>query len=72
MKPIPGATPKGMIHLVKGCMFDFARDIALLHCGTNDLKKDLTPQKIVQNIWKLAEEVSDGGEKRSLRFWNYW
>ena len=39
MKPIPGATPKGMIHLVKGCMFGFARDIVLLHCGTNDLKK---------------------------------
>ena len=28
-----------MIHRVKGCMADFTPDIALLHCGTNDLKK---------------------------------
>ena len=38
----------------------------LLHCGTNDLKKDLTPQIIAQNILKLAEEVSDGGKRDVL------
>ena len=47
-------------------MVDFAPDIVLLHCGTNDLKKDLTPQKIVQNILKLAEEVSGGGKRDVL------
>ena len=47
-------------------MVDFVSDIVLLHCGTNDLKKDFTPQKIAQNILKLAEEVSDGGKRDVL------
>ena len=66
VKLIPGATTEGMIHHVKGCMVDFAPDILLLHCGTNNLKKDLTPQKIAQNILKLAEEVSDTGKRDVL------
>ena len=66
VKLIPGATTEGMIHHVKGCMVDFVPDILLLHCGTNDLKKDLTPQKIAQNILKLAEEVSDTGKRDVL------
>ena len=66
VKSIPGATTEGMSHHVKGCMVDFAPDIVLLHCGTNDLKKDFTPQKIAQNILKLAEEVSDGGKRDVL------
>ena len=41
VKLIPGATTEGMIHHFKGCMFDFAPDIALLNCSTNDLKKTL-------------------------------
>ena len=65
VKLIPGAITKGMIHHVKGCRVDFAPDIVLLHCGTNDLKKYLTPQKTAQNILKLAEEVS-GGCKRDV------
>ena len=60
-------TVKGsMVHHVKGCMVEFAPDVVLLHCGTNDSKKDLTPQKIAQNILKLAEEVSDGGTRDVL------
>ena len=43
---IPGATTEGMIQHVKGCMVDFTPDIVLLHCGTNDSKKDLTPQML--------------------------
>ena len=66
VKSIPGATTEGMSHHVKRCMVDFAPDIVLLHCGTNDLKKDFTPQKIAQNILKLAEEVSDGGKRDVL------
>ena len=49
-----------MIHHVKGCVVIFAPDIVLLHCGTNDLKKHLTPQKISQNMLKFAEEESEG------------
>ena len=55
-----------MSHHVKGCMVDFAPDIVLLHWGTNDLKKDFTTQKIVQNILKLAEEISVGGKTNVL------
>ena len=55
-----------MSHHVKGCMVNFAPDIVLLHYGTNDLKKDLTPQKITQNILKLSEEVSGGGKRDVL------
>ena len=43
---IPGATTEGMIQHVKGCMVDFTPDIVLLHCVTNDSKKDLTPQML--------------------------
>ena len=47
VKSIPGATTEGMIPHVKACV-DFAPDMVLLQCGTNDFKKDLTPQKIAQ------------------------
>ena len=47
VKSIPGATTEGMIPHVKVCV-DFAPDMVLLQCGTNDFKKDLTPQKIAQ------------------------
>ena len=39
VKSIPGATTEGISHHVKGCMVDFAPDIVLLPCDTNDLKK---------------------------------
>ena len=63
VKSIPRATTEGMSNHVKGCVVDFAPDIVLLHCATNDLKRDLTPKKIKQNILKLAEGVSDGGKR---------
>ena len=44
-------------------MVDFAPDTVLLHCVTNDFKKDLTPLKVAQNILKLAAEISDGGKR---------
>ena len=37
-----------------------------VHCGTNDLKQDLTPQKTAQNILKLVEELSDEGKRDVL------
>ena len=66
VKSISGATTEGMIHHVKGCMVGFAPDIVLLHYSTNDLEKDLTPQKITRNIFKLAEVVSEGGNRDVL------
>ena len=56
VKSISGATTVGMIRHAKGCMVDFAPDIVLLHYGTNELKKDLTTQKISRNVLQLAEE----------------
>ena len=47
-------------------MVDFAPDIVLLQCGTNDLKKNLTPQKIPNNKLNLAEELSDRGKRDVL------
>ena len=55
-----------MIHNVKGCVVNFAPDVVLLHCGINDLKKCLTPQRIAQNILKLAKEVYDRGKRDVL------
>ena len=66
VKSIPGGTTEGMIHHVKGCIVDFAPDIVLLHCSTNDLEKDLTPQKITENILTLAKDASDGGNRDVL------
>ena len=40
--------------------------LILLHCGTNDLKKYLTPHKIAHNILKLAKEVAEGGKRDVL------
>ena len=50
-KSIPGATTEGMIQHAKGCMVDFASDIVLLHCGTNDLKKTLLHRKSHRTYW---------------------
>ena len=66
VKSIPGGTTEGMIHHGKGCIVDFAPDIVLLHCSTNDLEKDLTPQKITQNTLTLAKDASDGGNRDVL------
>lgn len=59
-------TTEGMVHHVQGCMVDFAPGIVLLHGGTNDFKKYLTPQKSAQNILKWAEDVYDGSKRDIL------
>ena len=66
VKSIPGRATEWIIHHVTGCIVTFAPNTLLLHCGTNNFKKDLTPQKIAQNILKLAEELSDGGKRDVL------
>ena len=50
----------------QNCMVNFGPDIGLLHCGTNDFKKELIPQKNTQNILKLAKDVSDGSKRDVL------
>ena len=42
MKLIPGTTAEGMIHHVKGFMVNSTTEILILHCGTNDMKIDIT------------------------------
>ena len=59
VKLIPGTTTEGMIHHVKDYTVDFASDIVLLHRSTNDLKRDLAPQKIAQNILTYLTEVRE-------------
>ena len=46
VKSIPGATIEGVSHHVECFMVDFAPDIMLLHCDTNDLKKILLLRKL--------------------------
>ena len=71
VKSIPVATTEGMIDDIKGCMVDFVSDILYLHCGTNNFKKELCPQKIAQNLLKLAEKISNGGKRVLLISGNY-
>ena len=63
VKSIRVARTEGMIDDVKDCMVDFGSDILYLHCGTNNFKKELYPQKIAQNLLKLAEKISNGGKR---------
>ena len=55
-----------MIHHFNGSMVDLAPDIMLFYSSRNDFKKNFTPQEIAQNILKLAEDVSDGGQRDAL------
>ena len=66
MKSIPGATTEGMMHHAKGCLVDLTTDIVIFHFDTNDMKKDIPPQEIAQNIIRLAGEVPDGGKRDVL------
>ena len=50
VKSIPGATTKGMMHHAEYCLVHFTPDIVILHCGTNDIKKDISLQEILQNV----------------------
>ena len=43
---IPGATTKGMIHHVKGCLEDTSPDFIILHHDTNDLNSNSTSEEI--------------------------
>lgn len=44
-------------------MVNSTTEILILHCGTNDMKIDITSQEITQNIIRFAEGVTWGGNR---------
>ena len=57
VRSIPGATTKGMIHHVKGCLEDTSPDFIILHHGTNDLNGNSTSEEIADKILNLAASI---------------
>ena len=58
VRSISGASSKGMIDHVKGCLKDVEPDSILIHHGTNDLKyKQRKAKDIADNIINLAITV---------------
>ena len=57
VRSIPGATTKGMIHHVKGCLKDASPDFILLHHGTSDLNGNSISEEIADKILNLATSV---------------
>ena len=57
VRSIPGATTKGMIHHVKGCLEDTSPDFIILHHGTNDLNSNSTSEEIADKILNLASSM---------------
>ena len=53
-RSIPGATTKGMIPHVKGCLQDTSPDFVILHYDTNDLNDSSTSEEIAEKILNLA------------------
>ena len=54
---IPGATTKGMVNHVKGCLEDTSPDFIILHHGTNDLNGSRTSEEIADKILNLAVSI---------------
>ena len=46
VRSIPGATTKGMIHHVKGCLEDTSPDFIILHHGSNYINANGTSEEI--------------------------
>ena len=57
VRSIPGATTKGMIHHVKGCLEDTSPGFIKLHHGTNDLNSNSTSEEIADKILNLAASI---------------
>ena len=56
VKSFPGATIECMTHYVKPSI-NQKPDRFVIHIGTNDLKTDKTPSKIVKEIFNLSKSV---------------
>ena len=57
VRSIPGATTKGMIHHVKGCLEDTSPGFIKLHHGTNDLNSNSTSEETADKILNLATSI---------------
>ena len=57
VRSIPGATTKGMIHQVKGCLDDTSPDFITSHHGTNDSNGNGTSEKIADKILNLGVSI---------------
>ena len=58
VRSVPGATTKGMIHHVKGCVEDTCPDFIILHHGTNDLNSsNSTSEEFADKILNLAASI---------------
>ena len=57
VRSLPGATTKGMIHHVKGCLEDISPDFIILHHGKNDFNDNSTSGKIADKILNLAASI---------------
>ena len=64
IKPIPGATTKGMKHHVKGCLGDNSPGSTILHVGTNNLQNKESTEDIANDIMDVA--VSIRNEKTNI------
>ena len=53
VRSIPGATTKGMIHHVKGCLEDTSPNFIILLHDTNDLNGNSTSEEIPDKILNL-------------------
>ena len=57
VRSVPGATTKGMIHHVKGCLSNTSPDFIILHRGTNNLNGNSTSEEIAGKILNLAASI---------------
>ena len=57
VRSIPGATTKGMIHHVKGCLEDTSPDFIILHHGSNYINANGTSEEIAGKILNLAASI---------------
>ena len=60
---IPGATTKGMIHHVKGCLEDTFTDFIILHHGKNKLNSNSISEQIEDKILNLAASIKTSKNK---------
>ena len=54
-----------MHHYVKPTM-DLKPDVIVLHCGTNDLKKDNDAENIANNIMLLASKITESNQNTKV------
>ena len=66
VRSIPGATTKGMIHHVKGCLEDTSPDFIILHHGSNYINANGTSEEIAGKILNLAASIKTSKNQVSV------